>query len=346
MDATDNPGTRDPEKTPIPCHDIIMGDPSELAVEPPFSTLFPVKKPTLEKIIASIQENGFDPSRPINVWKERNVVVDGHTRRLAAIRCNITDVPICFQEFANENEAVLYAIKCQVDRRNLDDAEMIRAVREMDRRMNEGRPSKETASREAVSGRSSEETAKKLGTSRAKVEAARTVIDHEQEFPDIAKDVYEGRKSIRMGASEVGNRKRKKRSGNKLPPALAERAAKQPSAKAHRNLSSVVTYDAGTAAWLESFPLRSKVVAHRFDEDALIYRAFSERLGGFRGELSDLIGERSRAGQSTLYAAISRLSQIPPIKAWSVCEKCQGLGFLTKKPCGYCGSGGYIIPGF
>lgn len=331
----------------IACDEIVMGDPSELMVEPPFSTLFPIKKPTLETIADSIRENGFDPSRPINVWKGRNVVVDGHTRRLAAIQCGVTDVPICFQDFADENEAVLYAIKCQVDRRNLDDEEMIRAVREMDRRRSKGgdwRGGKPIASREAIEKRSSEETAKKLGTSRAKVEAARTVIDHEEEFPDIAKDVMEGRKSIRMGAREVSDRKRKKgRERNKIPAALAPSEEKRPAAKA-APLSSVVPCDPETLAWLESHPLRSKVVAHRFDEDAIIYRAFSERIDGFREELRGLIGDRSRVGQSILYAAIAWISPLPPIKAWTVCHKCQGRG-VVKGTCSSCHGGGYLIPG-
>ena len=63
-----------------------------------------------------------------------------------------------------------------------------------------GRPIKETASREVVNGRSSEDTAAKIKTSRAKVEAVRTIEDHADEYPDIKEAVLSGKQGIRTAA--------------------------------------------------------------------------------------------------------------------------------------------------
>ena len=320
---------------------IVQASPQDLSVCPPFSTLFPIDKRKLDAITQSMREDGFDPSRPINVWRQGSIVVDGHTRREAAIAAGITDIPVCFHDFHDEDAAVVYAIRAQVDRRQLTDAEVYRVTLELDKRRPKGGDRKsETAksitSCEVMDCRSSKETAAKLHVSPSEVEAVRTIEDHADKFPDVKEAVLNGEKSIRMAAREISDRKRKEKPA--YEPVIPPPAAREDPKPSHA--SSVKVSDADRE-WLESHPLRGRVVASRFDEDALIYRRFSVALGAIRGELQQLIGLRSAEHQSILYAALLGVSPLPSINTWTVCQKCEGKG----GKCRPCRGGGYVVPG-
>ena len=49
-----------------------------------FEGLFPVDNKILTAICEHMLENGYDESQPIIIWKGKKIVVDGHTRLLAA----------------------------------------------------------------------------------------------------------------------------------------------------------------------------------------------------------------------------------------------------------------------
>ena len=73
-----------------------------------------------------------------------------------------------------------YAIHNQRDRRNLEGKDLFRLIAEVDKRKKAGRPDN-LASSDANYGKSAQETAEIVGTSQAKVERTRTVIDHADE---------------------------------------------------------------------------------------------------------------------------------------------------------------------
>lgn len=138
-----------------------------------FSSLFPVNPAVLAQIVKRIKKYGFDNSQPLHIWKERNKLLDGHTRRLAALECGLTTVPVFEHSFESEAEAMEYALGLQTARRNLTDAELLNALEKLDCLKKRGRPDeKETAPEK---GKSAEHLAKVLGTSTSKVEKARTV---------------------------------------------------------------------------------------------------------------------------------------------------------------------------
>jgi ParB-like chromosome segregation protein Spo0J len=91
----------------------------EIKVREPFNELFPIDPETLERIKEHMKTYGYDPSQPVPVWK--GTLLDGHSRRKAAVESGIKEIPICEKEFSNEDEAIEYAIHNQVDRRNLTD---------------------------------------------------------------------------------------------------------------------------------------------------------------------------------------------------------------------------------
>src|SRR5262245_9459127 len=91
--------------------------PSDLVVREPFSILFPPQPELRKKIADSLVESGFDVSKPVIVWSRGRVLLDGHTRRDAAIDVGV-DVLVVYRDFVDEDAALAYAIACQRDRRN------------------------------------------------------------------------------------------------------------------------------------------------------------------------------------------------------------------------------------
>lgn len=169
----------------------------------PFASLFTIKPEVFEAIKADIGSNGFDPSKPINVWKKPDgtrVLIDGYTRVLAAEELGLLRVTAYEKTFASEAEALAYAIHTQKDRRNLSDAELLRLIELLDRPQEGFRST--IAAFEANGGKpmkTADITAEAIGTSRAKVERARAVLAD----PAEATAVRKGEKTIHQAAQDI-----------------------------------------------------------------------------------------------------------------------------------------------
>jgi ParB family chromosome partitioning protein len=174
-------------------------DPKDLHTSEPFSSLFEVRQDMIAKIAGDMRVNGFDPARSIVRWKARDVIVEGHTRKLSAEAASLGRVPVFDRDFANEDEAVEYAVKSQVNRRNLTEAEIMRCVEELDKRR--GPANQHTAVRNVADSEqdrrkrsSAAATAATLDISLRKAEQARTVIAHAT--PKVKAAVESGKLSI------------------------------------------------------------------------------------------------------------------------------------------------------
>lgn len=190
----------------------------EINIRPPFSELFPIDPETFERIKEHMRIHGFDPSQPVIVWD--GVLIDGHTKLKAALENGIVEIPACEKNFANEDEAVEYAIHNQVDRRNLTDGDILRLVEMLDKKKEVGRPKNITSS-DVISGvtpneghlfddlkkgrfrhlldsvkRTSVTTAQMVGTSSTKIEKARAVLDRANIDPGIKQAVLNGEISL------------------------------------------------------------------------------------------------------------------------------------------------------
>ncbi len=159
-------------------------DISKIKTAPPFRGLFPMEGKILNEIMWDIERSGFDNSKPIVLWGDKSLVVDGHTRLRAARKAGLYDIPVAMKCFDNEGEALEYAIKCQRNRRNLKDREIVNCIAELDKRKDKGgdHGNQHTGGKVAIAtpvaiARSSDETAKVLGIGRGKVEKIRTVMD-------------------------------------------------------------------------------------------------------------------------------------------------------------------------
>lgn len=328
-------------------------NPDELEVSPPFSDLFPVSPDMLGTIAASMRKDGYDASKPINVWRQRNIVVDGHTRRLAAIEAGV-EVLVYHHEFADEQAAIEYAIESQRNRRNLTESEIVRCVLALDKPKERGgdRHSEESRSKascdafEAKPVKSASYTAKLVGTNTAKVERARRV---QREAPDLLQKILDGEMMVNGAHNELLSRKgkdpyarpatRKKPSRtSEVHPAFLSPAA-SPDAPV-QILSQMEPIPVG----VEAIPLRAQLAnGDTFDLDVRIYRWLVPVMREVIAKLRDFTGPYSGAWRGPLHQAIYNFSSPADPAEWVLCPKCEGKG-VTNKTCTSCNASGYQIP--
>jgi len=162
----------------------------------PFCELFPVTEALKAEIAEDMKKNGFDASKPLVIWQGKNLLIDGHTRLLAAKEVGIQEVTVNERDFADEDEAVEYAIRCQKNRRNLEDKDIFQCIVVLDKRKDKIANLKQgdSEAQSCASGKTSSETASVLGISARKVEQARTVWD---KAPDELKE------AVRMGDMSI-----------------------------------------------------------------------------------------------------------------------------------------------
>ena len=173
---------------------------TDLKVEAPFSTLFPVGEDTLEGIRMDMESNGYDDAFPIIVWEEKGVVVDGHTRFTAALAAGLETVPVLIRHFEDEDDAILYAFHLQRNRRNLADEDILRCLQLLDS-IDGNRDGDPRTRREQIKERASE-----LGTSESKIDKARKVMEHADDV--IRESVETGEKSINQAFNEMQDMRR------------------------------------------------------------------------------------------------------------------------------------------
>ena len=196
---------------------------SKLKMASPFQDLFPVDAKVLSAVTEDMRSCGYDQAQPVVIWKGKNVVIDGHTRVMAAQQAEVSEIPVEAKEFADDDEALAYAIHNQRDRRNMTDGDILRCVEVLDRRKPKGgdrksRGAQSITSTEVIDKRSSKDTATVIGTSPAKVERARTVLDHAD--PETKREVLSGEKTINRAYKETQEARREQKTAEFI--ALAE----------------------------------------------------------------------------------------------------------------------------
>lgn len=180
---------------------------------PPFENLFPIDSKVYEAIKVDMEKNGYDQAQPVVMWKEKGVVLDGHTRIKAARELGLfADVTYEEKSFDSEEEALEYAIHNQRDRRNFSEEAILNCIEAVDKRKNtRGRTKEERKKKiENFSGNSlpdtASETAKTVGISRSKVTKTRTVLDHATD--EQRDDIKKGKKTIHKVSQEIKDKKK------------------------------------------------------------------------------------------------------------------------------------------
>jgi ParB-like chromosome segregation protein Spo0J len=188
----------------------------------PFASLFSIKPEVFTAIKADMEANGFDPSKPVNVWKKPDgtrILIDGYTRFRAAEELGLLRVTVYEKTFTSEAEALAYAIHTQRDRRNLSDTEILRLVQLIDKPQRGFKQSLTgneilTISSNEPNGEdirsTSELTAEAVGISNAKVKRARAVLAD----PRQTAAVLAGEKTIHQAAQDAKTKRVAKPSQN------------------------------------------------------------------------------------------------------------------------------------
>jgi ParB family chromosome partitioning protein len=205
----------------------------ELNIDPVLSSLFPIYPKVFDGIIKSMKEKGFDNSTPIIVWRQRKTIVDGHARYKAAKKLGL-EIAIVERDFANKQEALLYAIACQRNRRNITDAEIDRFVSLIDKPQKKGgwKGNRYVSSKGSSDPllNSADETAKAIGTSPVKVKKVRAIHRHAKRTGDTSQvdAIASGVKSINAAYNDVRSVKEHKPLSNLQAYRARQAAASMP----------------------------------------------------------------------------------------------------------------------
>lgn len=189
----------------------------EIKLQKEFQDLFPLNPSRVESITQSIIDDKYDNSQPLHIWhvEGKYVLIDGHHRREASLQAGLYDVPCYLHEFDYIEQALKYAISLQTERRNLSDAELLKALKVVDSLKMRGRGSD-------GGGKSATRTAEVLGISTSRVEKSRFIeLNASQE---IKKQIESGEISLNMAyqltkdsltqeGKKINKKEKKKNSG-------------------------------------------------------------------------------------------------------------------------------------
>lgn len=137
----------------------------QLKFDREFKAVFQQESDKVSEIANDIKVNGFDKTRPI-VVTEAYIIVDGHSRFMAAKKAGLHQVPVIIKKFESRDETIEYEYKMQLNSRRLSDGEYLEAFIRLD----EFRRSDPNAT-----GKSDEAIAKQLNKSTRQVSKMREI---------------------------------------------------------------------------------------------------------------------------------------------------------------------------
>lgn len=151
----------------------------KLITKEPFTNLYPINSDLMEEISEEMKIKGFDENHPIETWEkgEEMLVIDGHTRLMAAKQAGLEEVWIVKNNYSDENEALKDAIKLQIQRRNLDEASLMASIKLI----------KESNIYETLKGNKNAAIGKMLGKSEKTIERMNFILNNgtEEQIQDI-----------------------------------------------------------------------------------------------------------------------------------------------------------------
>lgn len=144
---------------------IKMVNVEQLKFDREFKAVFQQESDKVTEIANDIRLNGFDKTRPI-VVTEAYIIVDGHSRFMAAKKAGLQQVPVIIKKFESRDATIEYEYKMQLNSRRLTDGEYFDAFIKLD----EFRRSDPNAT-----GKSDEAIAKQLNKSARQVSKMREI---------------------------------------------------------------------------------------------------------------------------------------------------------------------------
>jgi len=110
---------------------IFMMNIASLKIDRDFKSVFQQETEKVIGIANDMKLHGFDKTRPIIITDE-NIIVDGHSRFMAAKKAGLKKVPVMFKKFNSKAEAIEYEYKMQLNSRRLTDGEYFDAFLRLD----------------------------------------------------------------------------------------------------------------------------------------------------------------------------------------------------------------------
>ena len=121
---------------------------SQLHFDRDFKNVFQQENDKVTEIANDIAVNGFDKSRSIIVT-EAYIIVDGHSRFMAAKKAGLEKVPVIIKKFDSRDETIEYEYKMQLNSRRLTDGEYFAAFLKLDE-IRKSNPNAQGSSDEAI----------------------------------------------------------------------------------------------------------------------------------------------------------------------------------------------------
>ncbi len=172
----------------------------DIVLIPEFQKLLVMEEDVLEKMKQSMKEEGFKSGHEIHIWKrgKEYILIDGHTRKTAWESLGNKTIPCIIHNFASLEEAKTFAIKEQINRRNLSGQALLDAVANFNFEKGKGHTSGEK-------GKAAEIIAKQIGVSTKTVEKTRVVLK------EATPEQLEAIKKDELSMNQVFNQIREKR---------------------------------------------------------------------------------------------------------------------------------------
>lgn len=178
---------------------------TEIEKHPFFEALYNIDENLRKRITEDMRKNGFDPSQPVHIWCSvtpdgitHKYLIDGYTRIASAEDAGISVVPYFEHKFGTQDEAYMYTLHLQVDRRNLSEQELLDNIGLL----------MGTDYVQNCIGRKSEVIAETLGVSPRKVQQALSVINDATE--EQKEEIASGEKTINKVYKENHPKKKEK----------------------------------------------------------------------------------------------------------------------------------------
>ena len=178
---------------------------TEIEKHPVFESIYTIDPDLKDRIAEDMKAHGFDPSQPVHIWActeedgtAHKYLIDGYTRLSAAEQAGITVIPYYEHKFENQDEAYMYALHLQVDRRNLTEQELLYNIEKL----------MGTDYVQSHKGRKADAIAEKLGISSRKVQQAMSVINDATD--EQKEEIASGAKSINKIYKENHEKKKEK----------------------------------------------------------------------------------------------------------------------------------------
>lgn len=339
---------------------------SDIKFHPELDNLF-LRETGEECELYQLIQAGYDQSQHVAIWKEEDVLVDGHRRVTIARSLGIPEVRAAYYSFGSLDEAKLFAYSRQIARRNLELHEIAsyiqirKVVRGRGKHESRGNQYKSGSHAQAclpraqngVPAANSGEPTTRSGRRKIAQEVAKecnigvatadrlvtiaTINDPE------ANEILRTEKNV-LKAYSVANR-----AASKSAPKVGRSTTPPPEIK--RAVASIPLPKSGQPItdaerdFMERIPLRAELAdgqsSGTMDNDLRLYFMLEPRLKQMKEDVLNLVGPCSEEWLGPFHRAVSDLVNAPSPVSWQRCRKCDGekvtLGEGTCKRCRGCG---------